>query len=218
MAERGAASSRRRSGRVLVAASAILGVAGLVLAALVVFAPKPAGHLVDLDGNAVALDGGAAVAPEVPLPTDGPASGRFRVPSVGLDVPLGALRAVGDVIEPPDFVRAFLVADRGARPDAPESGTVFVVMHSLRGGGRAPGNLLMDPSSSAARVAPGVLIEVAGTRYTVTGSRLVDKPQLASDADVWRNAPGRLVVITCQQLVSGKRSVQNLVITGQLEQ
>jgi hypothetical protein len=121
---------------------------------------------------------------------------------------------VGGVIEPPDFVSAFHVANRGASLDHPESGTVYVVMHSLRGGGVAPGNYLIDVATGAATVAVGEAIGVDGLSYVVDETAIILKPDLPWVTEVWANTPGRLIVITCLQRPDGSPSESNLVITA----
>ncbi|RIJ53684.1 class F sortase, partial [Clavibacter phaseoli] len=138
--------------------------------------------------------------------------GRFRAPSVGLDVPLGAVDVVGGVVDPPGFSSAYRVRDLGVAPEDAATGTVFVVMHSVRGGGTGPGDLLIDDRAGSASVAPGAVIEVAGVDYAVGSSRAVPKGQLPDDAEVWADTPGRLVVITCLQRPDGSPSRDDMVI------
>lgn len=138
--------------------------------------------------------------------------GRFRAPSVGLDVPLGAVDVVGGVVDPPGFSSAYRVRDLGVAPEDAARGTVFVVMHSVRGGGTGPGDLLIDDAAGSASIAPGAVIEVAGVDYSVGSSRAVPKGQLPDDAGVWADTPGRLVVITCLQRPDGSPSRDDMVI------
>ena len=138
--------------------------------------------------------------------------GRLRAPSVGLDVPLGAVDVVGGVVDPPGFTSAYRVRDLGVAPEQAAEGTVFVVMHSVRGGGVGPGDLLIDDQAGSARIAPGAVIEVAGVDYAVGSSRAVAKGALPDDAAVWADTPGRLVVITCLQRPDGTPSRDDMVI------
>ncbi|MBT1634631.1 class F sortase [Clavibacter michiganensis] len=165
---------------------------------------------------------GAPVQADVPVPSadaDGSAQpavdsglGRLRAPSVGLDVPLGAVDVVGGVVDPPGFTSAYRVRDLGVAPEDAAAGTVFVVMHSVRGGGMGPGDLLIDDRAGSARIAPGAVIEVAGVDYAVGSSRTVAKGALPDDAAVWADTPGRLVVITCLQRADGTPSRDDMVI------
>ncbi|WIB68003.1 class F sortase [Curtobacterium sp. MCBD17_035] len=229
-ARRGRRTGRRRP-RVLLAAGALAvlmivgGVGGYFLDA----GPSAAGTAVDMRGNAVQLD------PEGPIATR-PATGagattgagtaagqeeragsRFIVRSLDLDVPLARLAAVGGVITPPGFTSAYVVDGLGASLAEGDRGTVFVVMHSLRNGGLAPGNFLIDVARRRASVAPGTVISVGGVEYRVSTARVVPKGRLASTSSIWRDVPGRLVVITCLQRPDGRRSVDNVVIEATRE-
>ncbi|KZC95169.1 hypothetical protein, partial [Clavibacter tessellarius] len=164
-----------------------------------------AGQPVQADETAPAGDGSAQPAVDSGL-------GRLRAPSVGLDVPLGAVDVVGGVVDPPGFTSAYRVRDLGVAPERAADGTVFVVMHSVRGGGMGPGDLLIDDEAGSARIAPGAEIEVAGVDYAVGSSRAVAKGALPDDAAVWADTPGRLVVITCLQRADGTPSRDDMVI------
>lgn len=174
--------------------------------------------LADLRGNRVDAAPGLVPAPAAVVrmdvqPADGDA---FRVPGVGLDVPLRSLVTVDDQVQPPTFTDAFWIRDLGTSVRAPERGTVFVAMHSLRGGGVGPGNALYDTASGTSRVGVGDAVEVAGTRYVVTGTRIVPKPSISGDATVWADVPGRLVVITCLEPPGGGPSRDNFVVEARL--
>ncbi|MEQ6896401.1 class F sortase [Microbacterium sp. KR10-403] len=200
-------------------AVAVAGVA-LVAAGVVALAwphDASAGALHDLAGNAVALEPGTAPAPAQRATMDpvDDTGARFAVPAVGLDVPLGTMTPADGQITPPGFTSAYVVRDLGVTPEAATEGTVFVVMHSLRDGAVGPGNYLIDVAEASARVHTGDEIEVGGTTYAVTGSREITKPDIADDAAVWADEPGRLVVITCLQRPGGGPSYDNVVITAQ---
>ncbi|WP_245988684.1 class F sortase [Flexivirga caeni] len=172
----------------------------------------------DLHGRRVALDPGTT--PDASARTRMHATEdtgrRFRVPSVHLDVPLGALTMADRAITPPGFTSAYLVRNLGASPETPARGTVFVVMHSLRDGAVGPGNYLIDVDAGTARVAKGARIEVGPATYAVTGTRAIGKAELPGARSVWRDTPGRLVIITCLQRPGGGPSVDNIVITAEL--
>jgi hypothetical protein len=179
----------------------------------------PAGRLLDLHGRPVAPDETAAVSAEVVarMKAVPDAGGRFRIPSVGLDVPLGELSMAGGTITPPTYASAYVVRNLGAGPTRPRSGTVFVAMHSLRGGGTGPGNYLIDEGRDGTSLRPGSVIELDSVAYQVTRAELVDRDRIGDDATVWADVPGRLVVITCMQTPSGDRPpTQNLVIEARL--
>lgn len=166
---------------------------------------------VDMHGNRVQADDGA---PPSDASSAVPAIGddRFTVPSVGLNVPLGALTSVDGVIEPPGFTSAYWVRDHGVSPSNGKKGTVFVVMHSLRNGATGPGNYLIDIARRTSKVGIGAKIHVNNTTYTVTGTQAINKPAIADASSIWANTPNRLVVITCLQRPQGGPSQQNIVI------
>lgn len=168
------------------------------------------GAATDMNGRPVHLDTGATPDPQASATPDG--TGRFQVPAVGLNVPLGSLNAVGGTITPPGFTSAYLVRNRGVTPARASRGTVFVVTHSIHGGGTAPGNYLVDVTHQRSRLAPGVRILVDNVAYTVTGSRQITKTRLGSDPAIWTNTPGRLVIITCMLGQHGQLSPNNLII------
>jgi hypothetical protein len=161
----------------------------------------------DLAGNPVRV--------ETPPPTGTTVSiipgARFRVPAVGLDVPLDRIRSVDGDVVPPGFTDAYLIDGIGVDPDDAADGTVFVVMHSVRGEGVGPGDYLMDANGSSA-LARGSTITVDGVHFVVESATTLDKSQLATTGEVWRSVPGRLVVITCQQNAGDSPSTRNLVI------
>lgn len=140
----------------------------------------------------------------------------LRVPSTGLTVPLGELNEVDGVIDPPGFSSAYLVRNYGADPGHAASGTVFVVMHSCRGGAVCPGNYLIDVGAGTASLKAGADVYVAGLHYRVTGSEKVYKPDVHANTRIWTNTPGRLVLLTCLQVPEQTQSVDNMVITAQL--
>jgi hypothetical protein len=171
--------------------------------------------MVDMKGNAVALD------PAEDMPSAAQSGrqkaaasghGRFRVPSVGLDVPLGALSEVDGVLTPPGFTSVYWVRNRGVSPEAAEDGTVFVVTHSLRGGAVGPGNYLIDVEAGRSTLDVGARVEVDGQLYRVSASRTMGKDALPAAGKVWQDVPGRLVIITCLQTPTGTASTQNVVI------
>ena len=205
--------SRRTSRMVAVMMAALL-VAGGVAA----LAWPHADSLRYLRGNAVAAEPGETPTPEELAGMDAvdDLDDSFRVASVDLDVPLGALTPVGDTITPPGFTSAYLVRNLGVLPQNAPEGTVFVVMHSLRDGAVGPGNHLIDVDAKTSRLRAGNIITVAGLDYAVTGSSVVRKSELARDADTWADDPGRLVVITCLQRPEGGPSVDNVVIFARL--
>ncbi|QAY63940.1 class F sortase [Xylanimonas allomyrinae] len=172
----------------------------------------------DLAGSPVRLEEGTEPSEEQVRQMQAVADdgARFEVPQVGLDVPLGALSEVDGQIVPPGFQSAYRVRNRGVPVEEAENGTVFVVMHSLRGRGQAPGDYLADRETGSSRVAPGDTVRVEDRVYAVTSSRLIDKADLPAADEVWTAEPGRLVIVTCMQRPDGAASLQNLVIFASL--
>jgi hypothetical protein len=193
------------------------GVAGTMLV-LRLTAPPP-GTLTDMDGRRVLLEPGTLPDPGSAAKQDARDSGygRFEIPSVGLDVPLGALNEVDGVITPPGITSVYWVRDHGVSTADARKGTVFVVTHSLHGGGRAPGNYLIDVDRGRSALPDGTTVIVDGVRYAVDGGDTISKPLIASDASVWANTPNRLVIITCLQVPGGITTLDNLVITATRE-
>ena len=206
-------SRRGRWGGRLTALAAVVAVAMVAVAGVELLTPHSHGAgsstSVDLAGAPVQLDG----PPPVPAASATPSGhGRFAVPSVGLDVPLGALSVVDGVVEPPGSTSAYWVRNLGVEPSAAPRGTVFVAMHSLRGGGVGPGNALIDVADGRARVAVGATVTVDGVTYRVTRTETVAKRDLPADAAIWADTPDRLVVVTCLQRPDGRPSVDNVVV------
>ncbi|MFJ6532657.1 class F sortase [Microbacterium sp. NPDC091662] len=177
---------------------------------------SPAESTRDMAGNAVVLEDPIAD-PQTLARMDvvEDAGERFTVPSVGLDVPLGGLDMVDGEITPPGFTSAYTVRNLGL-PDDPSAGTTYVVMHSMPAPGVAPGNYLIDVADGHAAVLAGAQVVVGEQVYEVDSSYSVDKSELSTQSVLWADHPGRLVIITCQQLPSGERSVQNTVIEAHL--
>lgn len=168
----------------------------------------------DLQGNTVTLDPGtlpkASIRNQMNATAD--EGERLIVPAVGLDAPIGAITAVDGILTPPGFTSAYAVRNIGADITNPNDGTIFLVTHSLRNGGVAPGNYLIDVQNGTAAVKRGDEIIVAGTTYAITDTISIPKPKIGANPDLWASTPGRLVIITCLQLPSGKPSTQNMVI------
>jgi hypothetical protein len=111
----------RRGGAFLVALAVVaLAGAGVMGTFAVLDMMRPAATadgpaLFDLAGNQVTFDPGEDLTPEVveaqeATPDDG---GRFIVDVAGLNVPLGAMNEVDNVITPPGFSSAYLIRNRG---------------------------------------------------------------------------------------------------------
>ncbi len=209
----------RRIRRQLMIGSAIVGALLLVTVGFLTLGGQGAERTtesaqLDMRGNPVQLDPGvtpsAAVTRRMQVT---PSTGkRLVIPSVGLNVPLGALNVVDNTITPPGFTSAYLVRNLGAHLTTPDAGTVYVVAHAIRGGGVAPGNYLADLATHSARVSVGAEISAAGVTYRVTGVESVNKTALPTDRSVWTNTPNRLVIVTCLERADGKPATDNLVV------
>ncbi|WP_146080046.1 class F sortase [Clavibacter michiganensis] len=171
----------------------------------------------DMAGNHVAYEDFSPPSAEESEAVEQVGTDRFIVDSVGLNVPMGSLKTVRNVIEPPGFTSAYWVRDHGVAPVDGAKGTVFVVMHSLRAGGKGPGNSLIDVKNASSKVGLGAKIVVDDTSYTVTGTQTIDKPAVAEASAVWADVPGRLVVITCLQKPNGSASTKNVIIEAQMD-
>lgn len=211
--------SRTRSRRALlwwVAAGLCLSaLAACVLGLIRVLVPTGP---VDLRGNPVAFDDGALPGDGVVKKMDAVADSgaRFVVRSVHLNVPLGALSEADATITPPGFTSAYRVRNLGVSLAHADSGTVYVAMHSLRNGAVGPGNSLIDVARGTSTVAPGALIGVGDRTYRVTGWQKIPKTAVPTNAGIWANTPGRLVVLTCLQIPAQTASIDNVVITAAL--
>ncbi|KQY73807.1 hypothetical protein ASD13_16955 [Microbacterium sp. Root1433D1] len=195
---------------------ALLLSAGVILTHLV-WTADPCCGPVDLNGAVAALEPSDVPPREVVARQDAvdAGSGRIVVPSVHLDVPLGALNEVDGVITPPGFASMYWVRNRGVAVEEAAHGTVYIVTHSLRGGGMAPGNYLFETDTGQPTLEAGDTMVVDGVEYAVESLRIVPKTQLEGDRDLWSAIPDRLVLITCLQAATDTPSVENLVIVAQ---
>ncbi|MFJ8441313.1 class F sortase [Kitasatospora griseola] len=172
---------------------------------------------VDMNGRPVRLDPGAALLPRQQREQDArpDGAGRFTVPSVGLDVPLGTMNEVDGSVVPPGFTSAYRITNLGT-PTAPEAGTVYVAMHSLRWGAVGPGNYLFALDTGTSTLAPGATINAGGTHYLVDRATTIPKTDLPTATAIWADIPGRLVVLTCLEKPDNTPAVDNFVITAHL--
>lgn len=173
----------------------------------------------DMTGRQVALDPGTLPAPKVVKQMHAVADTgtRFRVPAVGLDVPVGQISVADKQLTPPGFTSVYAVRNLGTTAATPKNGTVYLVTHSLRGGGKAPGNYLTDVTGQKAAVSKGEAVFVGSTEYTITTTQLVAKTDIGAQNTLWTDTPNRLVVITCLEKPSGAPSTDNLVVYATLK-
>ena len=149
---------------------------------------------------------------------------RFKIASVNLDVPLGEVNAVNNVINPPGFTSAYVVRNLGVSMDKASTGTLYVVTHSVRPPGMAPGNFVINIAAGSIIVANGSIINVGDLKYSVTSSFVINKADLDTRPDLWAGTPGLLVFITCLQYPNAAdyngvgHSHDNAVILAKLAQ
>ena len=207
---------KRRGGLLLLVLAILLAVTGVVIGVWN-FLPQ-SGSEVDMVGNRVQPDPDAVV-PEAEASANPDLGMRFKVPSVKLDVPLGISNAVNGVIAPPGFKSAFLIRNMGVSLDKATEGTVYVAAHSLRNGGVAPGNYLIDVDNQQAKVKAGDIIEVSNLTYTITETRIIPKPDVSDANDLWEESvPKRLIVFTCLQNPQNQPSRDNMIIIATLNE
>jgi len=204
----------------LVAGGVVYGVSSLKPAA-----PSGSGvQYLDMSGNVVIPDD-----PEVQDPSYVQSADpqdfngmRFKIPSRGLDVPLYQANVVDNVINPPGFTAAYVMRNIGVSLADAATGPVYVATHSVHLPGEAPGNYVIDPAQGTITVAIGAEIDVGNRVYSVVSSRILDKTDLASQADLWAPTPGMLVFITCLQSTSPSgygadgHAKDNAIIIGKL--
>ncbi|MFD8769435.1 sigma-70 family RNA polymerase sigma factor [Microbacterium oxydans] len=203
-----------KKGRIRPALIAAIGavVVAAVIVAIVVLSLRPA-----------TMDGAPAPSSTPTSVATAPSSGaiddigeRFRIPSIGLDVPVGAVSEVDGQITPPGFDSVYLVRNRGVALNEAETGTVYIVTHSRPGPEAAPGDALVDLDRGASTVDRGALVEIGDRRYEVTDSSILPATDLPSDDALWEPVPRRLVIITSLQNPDGTPAVDNLVLVAQL--
>lgn len=209
--------SRRRLTTVvaLIVAACLIAAGGVGVAVTLLTPHAPAAPTaVSMNGKPVTLDPGVVPIPASKSHAVADTGARLIVPSVGLNVPLGAMDEVDGQVTPPGFTSAYRIRNLGVALTAPASGTVFVAMHSLRDGAIGPGNYLIDVTKGTPKVAVGAKVEAAGVTYTVTGAQRVMKTDLPHDTAIWANTPDRIVLITCLQNPQNVESAFNVVITA----
>lgn len=171
---RGAAEHQRelwlRFGAVVVAAAAVIVAVSLILIGL--GQPTP---VKDMRGNPVRLSGKPLTSDQMRRMSVKPADKRFIVASVGLNVPLLTLNEVDGLITPLGFTSAYQIRNFGDSLSEASHGTVFVVMHSIRGGGTGPANYLIDVTTGESALRVGATIQVGNLTYLVSGWKAESK-------------------------------------------
>jgi len=139
---------------------------------------------------------------------------RFKAPSVGLDVPLGAMNEVNGMVRPTNFTNAFTIRNKGIGEDLKKSdkGTLYVAMHATDVGAIAPGNFLVDNDTRSNRLQEGDTVDVGGQKYKITEYRREGKDVIAQDKEVWNDKiKGKLIILTCFP-----NSTDNALFIGEL--
>ena len=229
---------RRKGGvfLVLLACLLLLGAAGIVFTqwgAISNTLFPPANAQLDMRGNIVIPDDDAVV--EDPTAKEDIGLGFTVVTKPDdktiLNVPLGEARQINGRIAPPGFKSVYWIKNLGVSLDKAEDGTFYTAAHSLRNGGWAPGNALINIEAGEATVHPGDLIYIGdcetlpapGTTsktcrtYSVTETRVIPKPQVGGAGELWdEKEPGRLIVFTCLQNPQNRPSTDNMIVIGTL--
>ena len=135
---------------------------------------------------------------------------RFKIDSVGLDVPLGAITMVDDVVEPTNFTSVFQIRNLGVPYTNPAEGTTYLATHALdvqpegnmfnyTPGGLAPGNFFFDSTTGESTLNEGDEIVVGDRTFAVTGSERIGKGMISKNKELWDSSiPNRLVILLCQ--------------------
>jgi hypothetical protein len=219
---------KKRKGGILFRILAILAVLLLLTSAGLIayqYLVTPPGTFRDMDGNLVAPENPEDMTeeaiqemdPEVQLGT-----WRFVVPDVDLDAPLGAMNTYKGVINPPGYTSVYWIRNMGVSLENAGSGTVYMATHSLRHGGRGPGNYLIDVEKGEGKVPIGAAMyakaDTEQVKYRVTDVISVPKSDIGT-VNVWDEAvPGRIVIVTCLQRPDNSASRNNIIVVGILEE
>ncbi|SDZ45241.1 class F sortase [Herbiconiux ginsengi] len=144
----------------------------------------------------------------------------IRIPAVDLDAAIRSMSVPDDrQLDPPGPSRAYWLSDYGAAgPDS--ENTTYLAGHTYRDGS-AVFNPLLDVPQSAGAVHDGDAVIITTPEgdysYTVTATALYDKTSVGEQAELWKQVPGRLVIVTCFQYNGGTSSSQNFVVYAQLD-
>ncbi|WP_449282317.1 class F sortase [Leucobacter sp.] len=148
---------------------------------------------------------------------DAPASPpvALEIPVLGFDAPVEPL-AVGseEVLDPPTADDAFWLSDYGL-PGVGTDNTVYLVGHTSSTGD-AVFDPLVDLDRQRSLLEPGdeIVLRTDEGRvlYEVLATERQDKTAITDLETVWRNEPGRLVLITCFFEASRLEAPDNLIV------
>jgi sortase (surface protein transpeptidase) len=145
---------------------------------------------------------------------------RLNIPSVGMDLPLLALKPKSGVIDPPLLTAGYWIEPYGVPVGSADqaTNTLYIAAHSAgRGDDGFDPLLTADHRGSALTAGDVIAVETPrGTvSYTVERTERYGKNALPDATEVWENSPGRLVLITCFQRADGRASTENLVVFAQ---
>lgn len=141
---------------------------------------------------------------------------RLRIPSLGFDVPLGAITASHGEVTPPWVLSAYWIRNLGVSLADATKGTVYVVIHTVHGNANVPGNKLIDIAGARSALSDGAAIEAGGRTYHVTKTAVISRDALPTSAEVWTSRPGQLVLITCLERPDGSTAISNVVVWADL--
>lgn len=141
---------------------------------------------------------------------------RLVIAELSFDVPLGAISTADGQLTPPGIWSAYWVRNLGVSPQKAKDGTVFLVIHTVRGDVAAPGNLLIDGAAGHSTLTPGMPVAMGGQQYRVTRTATISRDELPYRADVWTSHPGTLVLITCLERPGSSVVVDNVVAWARL--
>lgn len=150
-----------------------------------------------------------------PEPVVVPDTPTLTIPSVGFSAELRSLTVTDGVVNPPTFGEVYTISDYSVPLDRAAEGTVYITAHSKRDGSGL-GNKWFNRAEGTSALAEGSVVDVAGTKYKVTGYLVEDINATPSVDEVWHRPPGSLVLITCLQNPQYTYPTQNIIIFGEL--
>lgn len=135
---------------------------------------------------------------------------RLVIPTLGVDSEILPITAPGGVLTPPDDAQQIGWWSPGAEPGA-ATGSALLTGHTLSRGGAA----LQDLETLAVGDRIEVRTATGRIAYKVRGVEIFSKGALALEAQnlFSQTAPGRLVVITCEDY-NGSVYLSNVVVTA----